>query len=138
MAKIRLQVDEIADNDGIVEVQGKVGYKTTPILGAMAGNELVCVDNLSGILGNAGSDKFYPAATALPIVMVNGVDFISTALRPIVNATVNKDSTTDTTNGSVFGYDYNFTDSDKDNLVSITILDNGFGSLEFDTWFRIV
>jgi len=101
-------------------------------------NKQAVLDLISST-GITGSDKFYAATTALPITMVNGVDFVTTALRPIVNMTIEKDATTDTNNGSVgVLVDYNFTDATKTVLASITILDNGFGSLEFDSWFRVV
>ena len=101
-------------------------------------NKQAVLDLITGS-GVSGSDKFYAATTALPIVMVNGVDFNTSALRPIVNMTVSKDATTDTNNGyAPVLVNYNFSDSTKTVLVSITILDNGTGSLEFDSWFRVV
>jgi hypothetical protein len=78
------------------------------------------------------------AATPLPITLVNGTDFNTTAKTPIVSITVKKNSTTKTTNGSDYGVEYNYTDSTMTVLASITILDNGVGELEFDTTFTVV
>ena len=95
--------------------------------------------DIVGSSGVAASDKFYPATTALPIVMVNGSDFNTSSLRPIVNMVRSLDANTDTNDGfAPLIVKYNFTDATKTVLLSITIPDNGFGSLEFDSWFRVV
>ena len=139
MAKDRFQVDEIASNGEKTIAENIVAYRVAPILGAMDDEDLICKANLYGVLTNPGSDKFYAATTAFPITMVNGVDFVTTALRPIVNMVRSLDATTDTNDGfAPLIVKYNFTDATKTVLLSITIPDNGFGSLEFDSWFRVV
>jgi len=77
------------------------------------------------------------ATTVLPLTLLNGVDFTTGSKTPIVGIKVKKDATTKTSNGADFNVELNYTDSSMNTLLSITV-DNGFGSLEFDTTFTIV
>jgi len=131
-------LDIIKSLGGYLRVDNKAGYKETYTIDDLGDNDFI-TKGLVVSGGISGSNVFYESGTALPITMVNGVDFATNALRPIVNMTVAESDTVDTNSGyAPVLVRYNFTDEDKDTLASITILDNGTGSLEFDSWFRVV
>jgi len=138
MAKDRFQIDEIASNGEKTIAENIIAYRVAPLLGSMDDEDLICKGNLYGILGNAGSDIFYAAGTLLPIIMVNGVDFITTSRSPLVGITRSEDTDSNTSDGADYNKRWNYTDATKKVVSNIVILDNGTGALEFDIFVRVV
>lgn len=131
-------IDIIKSFSGRLRVDNPAGYTESYSLDDLEDTDFVTKE----LLGAASVDTVeitYPSGTELPIVMINGEDFTTLKLRPIVWATISSGDDTDTTDGiNPLILDYTFTDSTKNILQSITIRDNGMGTLPADAVVTVV
>lgn len=85
------------------------------------------------------TDIELPAGTPLPLTLINGTDFTTNSLSPIVNIVRALDDTTDTNDGVTPAIvQYVFEDDTKQVLQYIIILDNGVGEFEWNVRVRVV
>lgn len=138
MAQTKIYADEIASNDGRVTVNDVAGYGVSRPLEDLTLYDFVTKEHLSG--GGANLTSITKVAgTPFPLIVTNGVDFNTVLLRPIVWITISLDAVTDTTEAiNPLIIDYTYTDATKTALLSITIRDNGMGTLPADAVVTVV